>query len=101
MLDWQRAQRVAADTLFALLLLCIALLAGWLIGRHDHYLDWSSSGRNSLSAESAAVLDGLEAPLHIVVYAAPEHRVARAVEQLLSRYRNPGIDSGPSGTAAA
>lgn len=85
-------QRVAADTLFALLLLCIVLLAGWLIGRHDHYFDWSSSGRNSLSAESTAVLDGLEAPLHIVVYAAPEHRVARAVEQLLSRYRKPGID---------
>ena len=47
----------------------------------------SSTARNSLSAESIAVLDRLEAPLHIVVYAAPEHRVARAVEQLLARYR--------------
>ena len=86
-LNRDRVQRVAADTLFALLLLCITLLAGWLAGRHDHYFDWSSTARNSLSAESIAVLDRLEAPLHIVIYAAPEHRVARAIEQLLARYR--------------
>ena len=86
-LDRQRLQRIAADTLFGILLFTVLLLAGWLAARHDHYFDWSSTARNSLSAESIAVLDRLEAPLHIVVYAAPEHRVARAVEQLLARYR--------------
>ena len=85
--NWPHLQRVAADTLFGTLLFSILLLAGWLAARYDSYVDWSSTARNSLSAESIAALDRLEAPLHIVVYAAPEHRVARAIEQLLARYR--------------
>ena len=85
--DWPRLQRLAADSLFALLLLSILLLAGWHTARHEHYWDWTSSGRNSLSSESIAVLGALEEPLHITVFAAPEHRVGRAAEQLLARYR--------------
>jgi len=85
--DWPGLQRLAADLLFALLLLGILLLAGWHAARHEHYWDWTSSGRNSLSSESIAVLDALEEPLHITVYAASEHRVGRAAEQLLARYR--------------
>lgn len=85
--DWARLHRLAADTAFALLLIAILLLAGWLTARHDHYWDWTSSARNSLSSESRALLDGLIEPLRITVYAPAEHRVARAAEQLLARYR--------------
>ena len=82
-----RLQRIAADTLFALLLLTILLLAGWHTARREHYWDWTSSARNSLSSESIALLGRLTEPLHITVYAPAGHRVSRAVEQLLARYR--------------
>ncbi|MGB5834780.1 MAG: GldG family protein [Thiohalocapsa sp.] len=80
-------ERRAADAVFALLLLAILLLTGWHAARHEHYWDWSSSGRNSLSPESTAVLDRLEDPLRITVYAPVDHQVSRGVEQLLARYR--------------
>jgi hypothetical protein len=87
---WLRLHRAAADGVFALLLLAIVLTTGWLAARHDPYFDWTSSGRNSLTPESIAVLERLPAggpPLAITVFAPREHPVGRAVEQLLARYR--------------
>jgi hypothetical protein len=88
--SWSRLDRTAADLVYALLLLAIVLTAGWLAARHDHHLDWTSAGRNSLSPESIAILERLPADgprLQITVFAPREHRVGRAVEQLLARYR--------------
>lgn len=85
----------AADIVYALLLLAVTLTAGWLAARHDHHLDWTSTGRNSLSPESIAVLERLPADgprLVITVFAPREHRVGRAVEQLLARYRRHRAD---------
>ena len=82
-----RLQRRAADAVYALLLLALLLLAGWHAARHEIYWDWSSQGRNSLSPESVALLATLHGPLRITVYAAPDHPVSRAIEQLLIRYR--------------
>jgi hypothetical protein len=95
---WRRLQRHAADTLYALLLLALVLTAGWLIARHDHYFDWTSSGRNSLSPQSIAVLERLPVddaqPLGITIFAPREHRIGRAVEQLVARYQQqrPDLD---------
>ncbi len=94
----QHLHRAGADGVFALLLLALLLSAGWLAARHDRTFDWSSSGRNSLSAESIALLERLppvtEAPLRMTVFAPREHPVGRAVEQLLARYRRhrPDLD---------
>jgi hypothetical protein len=90
--DWPRLQRLAADGVFTLLLTTILLLAGWLSARHDQYWDWTRSARNSLSSESRALLDRLTEPLRITVYAPAEHRVSRAAEQLLARYRTHPAD---------
>jgi ABC-type uncharacterized transport system involved in gliding motility auxiliary subunit len=79
--------RPAADLVFALLLLTVTLLAGWLLARHDRSWDWSFSGRNSLSAESQEVLARLDAPLDIRAYAPPDSPLARSIEQVLTRYR--------------
>ena len=79
--------RTATDLVFALLLMAILLLGGWLSARHDHYWDWTSTGRNSLSAESVAVLEQLDAALSITAFAPPGSQVGRAIEQLLQRYR--------------
>jgi hypothetical protein len=93
---WLRLHRAVADGLFALLLLAVVLTAGWLVARHDHYFDWTLTGRNSLSPESLALLEGLPAgePLSITVFAPREHRIGRAVEQLVAQYRQqrPDLD---------
>lgn len=83
----QRLNRPAADLIFALLLLSLMLLAGWLLARHDHSWDWTLSGRNSLSAESLGVLAALEAPIDIRVFAAPQSELTAAIEQVLQPYR--------------
>jgi hypothetical protein len=93
-----RLQRGLTDLAYALLLLGIVLSAGWLAARHDFYFDWTSTARNSLSAESIALLEQLprdDGPkLGITVFAPRDHTVGRAVEQLVARYRQhrPDLD---------
>ena len=79
--------RRLADVVFVLLLIVVVLQAGWLAARYDRWWDWTSSARNSLSAETLAVLDALGDGLRITVYAPADHRISRAVEQLVMRYR--------------
>jgi ABC-type uncharacterized transport system involved in gliding motility auxiliary subunit len=79
--------RHLADAVFVLLLMVLALQAGWLGARHDRWWDWTGSARNSLSAETLGVLDDLGEGLRITVYAPGDHRISRAVEQLVMRYR--------------
>jgi ABC-type uncharacterized transport system involved in gliding motility auxiliary subunit len=83
----RRLNRPAADGLYALLLLTLVLLLGWLAARHEHSWDWTLSGRNSLSDESLAVLADLDEALDIRVYGAPGTPLARSIEQVLQRYR--------------
>ncbi len=95
---WRRVLCTVADLLFALLLFGVVLAAGWLVARHDHYFDWTLTQRNSLSPESIAVLERLSAgdgpPLAITIFAPREHRIGRAVEQLVAQYRRhrPDLD---------
>ncbi|NEX16379.1 MAG: ABC transporter [Halochromatium sp.] len=84
---FSRLNRPAADLLFLLLLILVVLLAGWLIARHDRGWDLTLSGRNSLSSESRGVLARLEEPIDIRIFAAPETKLARAIEQVLAPYR--------------
>lgn len=83
----QRLDRGAADLLYALLLLALLILGGWLGTRHEQVWDWTSARRNSLSAASEAVLARLQPGLTISVFSAPGEPVGRAVEQILQRYR--------------
>lgn len=90
MSDSQRRElfeRRLVDLLFHLLLAAFVVLAGWLGARHDRYWDLTQSGRNTLTAESAAVLDKLSAPLHITVFIDRQHPMAKGIAQLLARYR--------------
>lgn len=80
-------QRRLSDGVFILLLWTLVLLSGWHLARHDLYWDWSSAGRNRLSRESLEVLSGLEAPLSVRIFVAPDHPLAREIEQVLMRYR--------------
>lgn len=81
-------ERRLADGVFYLLLAAAVVLAGWLGARNDRYWDWTGSGRNTLSPESAEVIAGLSAPLHITVFIDRGHPLARSSEQLLARYHS-------------
>jgi len=83
----ERLNRPIADLIFALLLITLTLLAGWLLARHDRSWDWTLSGRNSLSDESLGVLAALDAPIDIRVFAAPDGDLMAAIEQVLQPYR--------------
>ena len=80
-------ERRLADWVFYLLLAAAVILAGWLGARHDLVWDLSLGGRNTLSAESAAVVAGLDAPVAITVFMDRAHPQSRRVEALLLRYR--------------
>lgn len=85
-------ERRLLDVLFYLLLATFVVLAGWLGARHDRYWDWTQSSRNTLSAESAAVLGKLSAPLRITVFIDRHHPRGKGVAQLLARYRRSAAD---------
>lgn len=85
-------ERQVADWVFYLLLSAAVVLGGWLGARHDRYWDWTASGRNTLSAASAAVLGSLDAPLRITVFLDRGHPLAKPIEQLLARYRRARAD---------
>lgn len=78
--------RPLADALFALLLLGTAIGAGWLAARHDHYWDWTLERSNSLSPESLAILERLNAPLRATVFIDPQNPLLKTIERLLARY---------------
>jgi ABC-type uncharacterized transport system involved in gliding motility auxiliary subunit len=75
------------EALFHLLLLAAAMVFAWLSVRHVATWDWSGDRRNSLAAESRALLQRLQAPLHFTSYAPDQPRLRRRILQLLERYR--------------
>lgn len=83
----QPLSRRLADFVYALLLAALVLLAGWHLARHDLYWDWTRTGQNRLSTESLNILAALEEPLEVRVFVAPNHPLARKIEQILMRYR--------------
>ncbi|MTW22353.1 GldG family protein [Allochromatium palmeri] len=89
-----RFERALADTLFTLLLLSCVVASGWLVARHDQYWDWTQSDSHQLTLESRVILERLEAPLRLTVFADPSSPLARMIGQLLERYvqANPDLE---------
>ncbi len=81
-----RFERLLADSLFTILLLGCAVASGWLAARHDRYWDWSQTHANRLSAESRRILERLDAPLRLTIFADPQSSLARRIGQFLQRY---------------
>lgn len=79
---WLRAQNVLA----VILLLAIAIAAGWLAARHSVTVDWTANQRQSLSAASEKLLDQLESPLEITVFATENPEMRRQIRNVLERY---------------
>lgn len=82
----RRVGRVLTDALFVLLLLGCVIAAGWLIARHDVHWDWTHTASHQLTPESRAIVQRLDAPLRLTVFADPAPPLARMIGQLLERY---------------
>lgn len=75
------------NVLFTVLFLSTVGLCGWIGTRYSIPMDWTASQRNTLSEASKQLLDRLQAPVHITVFAREEELLRRHISQLLERYR--------------
>ncbi len=82
---WQfRVQSAVFVVLFIVLLGVLA----WLSQRFNVAIDLSSNQRNSLSAETLRLLDGVDQPLEITLFVSPINEAKPALENLFERYRD-------------
>lgn len=74
--------------IFIILFLAVAAMLGWLSTRYNKELDWTATGRHTLSEASSRVLEKLEAPVTITSYASGgEASPSRLrVRELFKRY---------------
>lgn len=69
--------------------LVVALLGaiGWLGERYSVAFDWTANQRNSLTADSVALLETLQAPLHVTAYVSDDDVLREAIGLLVKRYQ--------------
>lgn len=84
----QRSLRVQGAT-FALLFLAVIGLIAWLSTRYHWQVDWTASGRHSLTPASVALLEKLPDPVQITAFARPGElqSTRREIGDLVGRYR--------------
>jgi len=70
-----------------LLIVCLAILLAWLSVRYQTQMDWTQSGRHTLSHASQEVLDRMQGPVEITAYAREDASLRQAVEKVVGRYQ--------------
>ena len=70
-----------------LLIVCLTILLAWLSIRYQTQMDWTQSGRHTLSHASQEVLDRMEDPVEITAYAREDAVLRRAIEKIVGRYQ--------------
>ncbi len=70
-----------------LLIVCLTILLAWLSVRYQTQMDWTQSGRHTLSHASQEVLDRMEDPVEITAYAREDAALRQAVEKVVGRYQ--------------
>ena len=70
-----------------LLIMCMAVLLAWLSVRYQTQMDWTQSGRHTLSHASQEVLDRIEGPIEITAYAREDVALRQAVKKIVGRYQ--------------
>ncbi len=83
----RRLGAAAERALFTVLFLAAVALLGYLSQRHSLAVDWTASGRNTLSAASAALLERMPGRIHVRAFVSGDDRLREAVRQLVDRYR--------------
>lgn len=77
----------AHNILATILILVIVGLLAWLSTRYDYQADLTANGRNTLSAESAAVLDKFTGPVAVTAFAHETDMLRQHINDLFSRYQ--------------
>jgi len=70
-----------------LLIVCLTILLAWLSVRYQTQMDWTQSGRHTLSHASQEVLDRMQGPVEITAYAREDAALRKAVEKIVGRYQ--------------
>lgn len=75
--------------IFTILFLVVMGLLAWLSIRYNKELDWTATGRHTLSEASIKVLEKLQAPVKVTSYASGGELspVRQQVSDLISRYK--------------
>lgn len=103
-----RGARLASGG-FVLLLLAIIGVCLWLANTYHLRLDWTHTGRNSVSVATVRALETLKQPVKITAFASENRELRKSITDLVGRYqqRKPDIklefanpDSDPARTRA-
>jgi len=87
-------KRALRPSLFGMAALAVSIAAGALADRHNRVFDMSRDARNSLVAQSVAVLALLRGPVTVHVLVPPDAAVAPAVSAFFARYQQHKPDLG-------
>lgn len=82
-----RSQSRINSIVMLLLILCLTGLLAWLSVRYQTQMDWTQSGRHTLSHASQEVLNHIDGPVEITAYARENERLRQAVEKIVGRYQ--------------
>ena len=82
----RRQSRINSIVMLLLILSLTGLLA-WLSVRYQTQMDWTQSGRHTLSHASQEVLVRLEGPVEITAYAREDAVLRQTVEKIVGRYK--------------
>lgn len=80
------------NAIFVLLVLALLGTIAWLGEQYNVEFDWTANQRNSLTKESAALLQTLEEPLQIVAYVSEDPVLRGALANLVGRYQREKSD---------
>ena len=70
------------------LIVCLAILLGWLSTRYEWQYDLTRSGRHTLSAASVEVLHKMQGPVDITAYAREEPGLRDLISKIVARYQH-------------
>lgn len=71
-----------------ILIVCLAVLLGWLSTRYEWQYDLTRSGRHTLSAASVKVLHKMQGPVDITAYAREEPGLRDLITKIVARYQH-------------
>lgn len=80
------------NLVFVVLLLAAVGLLAWLSTQYRYEADWTSGNRNTLSAETQALLSRIEGELVITAYVADDVELHRRIGERIDRYRRHKAD---------
>ncbi|MFB3116632.1 MAG: GldG family protein [Gammaproteobacteria bacterium] len=87
-----RSQSRLNSIITLLLILCLTGLLAWLSVRYQAQMDWTQSGRHTLSHASQEVLNRMAGPVEITAYARENESLRQAAEKIVGRYQRLKLD---------